>query len=109
MHLLTYNQQGVLAPYRSRTLGSHSLEHIISAASTSTLKPPLSKIYLHVQVSNDSAKRFYEQHGFKEVGRVEGYYKKILPRDAWVLERLVEHVEAKPEGAGAGQTKGKGK
>lgn len=39
-----------------------------------------------MQVSNDGAKRFYERQGFVEVRKEEGYYKKIEPRDAWVLE-----------------------
>jgi ribosomal protein S18 acetylase RimI-like enzyme len=122
---------GVLAPYRNRGVGSQSLQHIITAASsptssfttsflpdtttTSTSKstkskpqshnpPPLpasskiSKIYLHVQVSNVEAKKFYEKHGFKEMGKVENYYKKIIPRDAWVLERDVETTSAGAEG-----------
>lgn len=73
-------------PYRSRSLGSQSLELVINAAEGRS-KPKINKIYLHVQVSNDGAKSFYERHGFKEVQIHEGYYKKIEPHDAWVLER----------------------
>jgi N-alpha-acetyltransferase 50 len=58
-------------------------------------KPKISRIYLHVQVSNHDAKRFYERHGFKESGVEEGYYKKITPSSAWVLERDVETPEGK--------------
>ncbi|KAG5648624.1 hypothetical protein DXG03_003235 [Asterophora parasitica] len=50
-------------------------------------KPKISKIYLHVQVSNTDAKKFYERHGFKEVGVHADYYKKISPHDAWILEK----------------------
>lgn len=76
---------GVLAPYRSRGLGSQSMQHIIQAAAAHA-KPSISSIYLHVQVSNDGAKAFYEKHGFKVVRVYENYYKKIVPHDAWVLE-----------------------
>jgi ribosomal protein S18 acetylase RimI-like enzyme len=54
-------------PYRDRRLGSQSLELIFGAAS-SHKKLKISHIYLHVQTSNGSAKRFYERHGFQEVG-----------------------------------------
>jgi len=83
LYLMT---MGVLAPYRSRKLGSKSLELILSAAES---KSKIKKIYLHVQTSNHDAKRFYERHGFKEVGLQENYYKKISPHDAWILEKIL--------------------
>ncbi|KAF8160821.1 acyl-CoA N-acyltransferase [Crassisporium funariophilum] len=78
---------GILAPYRSRKLGSQSLELVLAAASTHT-KPNVDKIYLHVQISNHDAKKFYEAHGFKQVEVHKDYYKKIVPHDAWVLEKV---------------------
>jgi len=83
LYLMT---MGVLAPYRSRNLGSQSLELILESAVAQT-KQKVSKIYLHVQTSNHDAKRFYERHGFTEVGVHENYYKKISPHDAWILEK----------------------
>jgi len=85
MYLMT---MGILAPYRSRGLGSRCLESVISAAIAHT-KPKIHKIYLHVQVSNEDAKKFYERHGFNEVEVHKSYYKKIVPSDAWVLERIL--------------------
>lgn len=79
---------GVLAPYRSRGLGSQSLQSVLEAAENHA-KPKIQKIYLHVQVSNDSAKAFYERHGFMEVEIHKDYYKKIDPHDAWVLEKIL--------------------
>jgi len=84
LYLMT---MGILAPYRSRTLGSQSLELVLAAAATH-IKPKIDKIYLHVQVSNDDAKKFYERHGFVEVKIHKDYYKKIAPHDAWVLEKV---------------------
>jgi ribosomal protein S18 acetylase RimI-like enzyme len=78
----------VFQPYRSRSLGSQSLELVIKAAEARS-KPKINRIYLHVQLSNDGAKSFYERHGFKEVQIHEGYYKKIEPHDAWILERTL--------------------
>lgn len=86
LYLMT---MGILAPYRHRGVGSYSLQKIIDAA-TAHAKPKIDVIYLHVQVSNDSAKAFYERHGFKEIGVYEHYYKKIVPQDAWILERKIE-------------------
>ena len=55
----------------------------------------IGSIYLHVQVGNDDAKRFYERHGFKEASVHRGYYKKITPADAWILEL---HLDATGQG-----------
>jgi N-alpha-acetyltransferase 50 len=62
------------------------LQQILEAASVRA-KPKLRRIYLHVQVSNDGAKKFYEKHGFNEVGVDESYYKKIKPSGAFILEK----------------------
>ncbi len=75
-------------PYRSRKLGSQTLEQILATALAHP-KPKINKIYLHVQVSNTDAKRFYERHGFQEVTIHKDYYKKIEPRDAWVFEKVL--------------------
>ncbi|KAF9454011.1 acyl-CoA N-acyltransferase [Macrolepiota fuliginosa MF-IS2] len=86
LYLMT---MGVLAPYRSRGLGSQSLELVLKAAEARS-KPKINGIYLHVQVSNVGAKAFYEHHGFQEVKIHKDYYKKIEPHDAWVLEKVFE-------------------
>ncbi|KAJ7072093.1 acyl-CoA N-acyltransferase [Mycena amicta] len=77
---------GILAPYRSRLLGSTSLQLVLDAAASRT-KPKIDRIYLHVQTSNTEAKKFYERHGFVQVAVQERYYKKIEPHDAWILEK----------------------
>ncbi|KAJ2914378.1 hypothetical protein MD484_g6029, partial [Candolleomyces efflorescens] len=79
---------GVLAPYRSRGLGSKALELVLAAASSH--RPKIDKIYLHVQVSNGDAKKFYERHGFVHTSTHKDYYKKITPADAWVLEKTFD-------------------
>ncbi|KAJ7282995.1 N-acetyltransferase NAT13 [Mycena rebaudengoi] len=92
LYLMT---MGVLAPYRSRKLGSSSLQLVLDAAEAHT-KPKIDRIYLHVQTSNSGAKRFYERHGFTEIGVHENYYKKIVPHDAWILEKKIQ-AEKSPE------------
>ena len=82
----------IYQPYRSRGIGSQALQHLIDAA-TAHAKPKISALYLHVQVSNEEAKKFYERHGFKEAGLYKDYYKKITPHDAWILQRDIEHPD----------------
>ncbi|KAK4047152.1 N-acetyltransferase 5 [Microbotryomycetes sp. JL201] len=56
-----------------------------------TVTPPkIESIYLHVQVSNDEARQFWEKHGFTVRDTIKNYYRKIEPRDAWVLEREIK-------------------
>lgn len=93
---------GVLAPYRSRGLGSQSLKLVLANAGRRRGKAKIERVYLHVQVSNEEGKRFYERHGFV-VGRVHAdYYRKLQPRDAWVLEKtVIEDPEEEKEKAAA--------
>ncbi|KAI8145606.1 acyl-CoA N-acyltransferase [Fennellomyces sp. T-0311] len=72
---------GVLKPYRQLGLGRQLLEHILEHAS------PYSSIYLHVQITNESALNFYKKHGFEVVGTEKDYYKHIEPRDAYILRK----------------------
>lgn len=74
-------------------MGSKALQQVIDAAA-SHAKPKINALYLHVQVSNEAAKKFYERHGFREVAVHKDYYKKIVPHDAWVLEKRFDNVEA---------------
>jgi N-alpha-acetyltransferase 50 len=65
------------------------------AAAEAHTKPLVDKIYLHVQVSNEQAKNFYTNHGFEQVGIQQDYYKKIVPHDAWVLEKVFHRDQPK--------------
>ncbi|BGP40524.1 N-acetyltransferase 5 [Rhodotorula kratochvilovae] len=53
-------------------------------------KPRVESVYLHVQVGNDEGRRFWEKWGFEVKETVPDYYRKIEPRDAWLLERRIE-------------------
>lgn len=98
---------GVLATYRRLGIGAEILEKIIQMSSTETgtqtqtdknndndntitttgtLYTKCQCIGLHVHVENKSALRFYERRGFKVIGKVENYYKKITPNSAYILE-----------------------
>jgi N-alpha-acetyltransferase 50 len=75
-----------LQPYRNHKLGAQGLQLVADAAAASP-KPEIDHIYLHVQSNNEDAIRFYEKHGFVKTELVQDYYKRLQPRDAWILKR----------------------
>ncbi|RUP07427.1 WD40-repeat-containing domain protein [Jimgerdemannia flammicorona] len=79
---------GVLAPYRKLGLGTSLLSHILSHAQV-IANPIITEVYLHVQISNEEALRFYADNGFEISGTSTGYYKNIEPADAHVLVKQV--------------------
>jgi len=74
---------GCLPHYRRLGVGEKLLNHILDQAR----KEKVDVVTLHVQTNNDAALRLYEKNGFTVVETKEGYYKKITPADAYVLER----------------------
>lgn len=73
---------GVLAAHRYLGIGAEILEKIISDSKRSGIEC----IGLHVHIENRSALRFYDRRGFKILGKVDNYYKKISPNSAYILE-----------------------
>ena len=61
------------------------MEQILAAVPYN--KQKIHKIYCHVQIGNDEAKKFYEKHDFVHAATIDDYYKKITPTGAWVLEK----------------------
>ena len=61
------------------------LKHVLGLCERD--KQGFDNIYLHVQVNNEDAIRFYEHHGFRIVERKDNYYKRIEPADAFVVQR----------------------
>ena len=75
---------GCLAPYRRYGVGTVLLSHVFDICKT---QGNFSKIFLHVQINNESALSFYKKFGFEVVATKERYYKRIEPADAFVLEK----------------------
>lgn len=64
--------------------------------------PKGTRVHLNVHVNNEDAIAFYKAQGFTVGERLEGYYKRITPPDAFNLFREVEHTaDAAEAGAGA--------
>lgn len=73
---------GILANYRHLGYGAEILEKIIMDSKNIEINC----IGLHVHVENRNALKFYDKRGFKVIGKVNDYYKKISPNSAYILE-----------------------
>ena len=73
---------GILAAYRHLGYGSEILDKIIKDSRVARIEC----IGLHVHVENRAALKFYDRRGFKILGKVDNYYKKITPNSAYILE-----------------------
>eukprot|EP00803_Ostreobium_quekettii_P002397 evm.model.scf_415.4 EVM.evm.TU.scf_415.4 scf_415:33009-35814(-) len=81
---------GVLAPYRGMGVGSRLLERVLWTCSSD---PNIVDAFLHVQVNNDDAIKFYENFGFVVKERVWGYYRRLEPPDAVILVKSLQENE----------------
>ncbi|CAO3671865.1 unnamed protein product [Rhizopus stolonifer] len=77
---------GVLEPYRKLGLGKRMVEYILEQAELSN---DISKVYLHVQVTNTEALEFYKKSTFELIETQKDYYKNIEPRDAYLLSKTI--------------------
>ncbi|KAI8775401.1 N-alpha-acetyltransferase 50 [Biomphalaria glabrata] len=75
---------GCLAPYRRLGIGTVMLEHVLNICEKDG---NIDNVFLHVQVNNEGAIKFYEKFGFKIVEEKKNYYKRIEPADAYVLQK----------------------
>ena len=77
---------GVLHAYRRRGIGRRLLTQLLESAAS---RKDVRVIYLHVQTGNDVARDFYVQFGFREIGIIRGYYKRIQPDSCYVLAKAL--------------------
>lgn len=80
---------GVLAPYRERGVGGKLLDHVLDLVETSAHCKSVVEVYLHLQVGNDEALRFYKHHGFEVVDTLVAYYKRLEPADCFVVRKAI--------------------
>uniref|UniRef100_A0A6I8PKM9 N-alpha-acetyltransferase 50 n=1 Tax=Ornithorhynchus anatinus TaxID=9258 RepID=A0A6I8PKM9_ORNAN len=65
-------------------LGTKMLNHVLNICEKDGT---FDNIYLHVQISNESAIDFYRKFGFEVIETKKNYYKRIEPADAHVLQK----------------------
>lgn len=70
---------------RGQGVGKKLLEAVIEEARGRAVR----ELFLEVRVSNDTAQRLYESHGFREVGRRKNYYS-APTEDALVMCKLMD-------------------
>ena len=77
----------VLPAYRGRGVGSQLLQRILETVEGNS---NISKISLHVQVSNEDAIRYYTgRYGFKKVVLIQNYYQRLEPPHCYLLEKVL--------------------
>ncbi|KAF4974055.1 hypothetical protein FZEAL_9009, partial [Fusarium zealandicum] len=79
----------LLSPYRSLGLVNAALDNIIATVVTD---PSLNveTVTAHVWTDNEDALKWYEGRGFKREDQpIRGYYLKLRPDSAWLVERPV--------------------
>jgi ribosomal protein S18 acetylase RimI-like enzyme len=77
---------GCLAPYRRLGIGTKMWNHVLNYVEQDG---NFDSIFLHVQVNNESAIKFYQKFGFSIVETKPAYYKRIEPADAHVLQKTL--------------------
>uniref|UniRef100_A0A8C8YNC2 N-alpha-acetyltransferase 50 n=1 Tax=Prolemur simus TaxID=1328070 RepID=A0A8C8YNC2_PROSS len=65
-------------------IGTKMLNYVLNICETDGT---FDNIYLHVQISNESAIDFYRKFGFEIIETKKNYYKRIEPADAHVLQK----------------------
>ncbi|KAK3541485.1 hypothetical protein QTP86_027238, partial [Hemibagrus guttatus] len=86
---------GCLAPYRRLGIGTKMLNHVLNICEKDGT---FDNIYLHVQISNESAIDFYQKFGFEIIETKKNYYKRIEPADAHVLQKSLRSLCEPPAG-----------
>uniref|UniRef100_A0A8C5DQF3 N-alpha-acetyltransferase 50 n=1 Tax=Gouania willdenowi TaxID=441366 RepID=A0A8C5DQF3_GOUWI len=76
-------------------LGTKMLNHVLNICEKDGT---FDNIYLHVQISNESAIDFYQKFGFEIIETKKNYYKRIEPADAHVLQKSLRSPCAPPSG-----------
>ncbi|XP_047118620.1 probable N-acetyltransferase san [Schistocerca piceifrons] len=77
---------GCLYHYRRLGIGTKMVEHVLNYVEKDR---NFDSIFLHVQVNNEGAIKFYKKFGFEIVETKEWYYKRIEPADAHVLQKTL--------------------
>lgn len=75
---------GVLAPYRRLGIGSKLMKSVLDLCDQ---EEDFLDVYLHVQVNNEEALRFYEKFRFEVRETIRNYYRRIDPPDCHLLSK----------------------
>ena len=86
IYLMTIN---VLEPYQRYKIGTQLLQELINLHKD---MKEIIYINLHVQESNEIARKFYLNAGFEEVKKIDNYYTDVEPKGAYYLRYKLHDV-----------------
>ncbi|KAI9711508.1 MAG: hypothetical protein M1820_002071 [Bogoriella megaspora] len=84
--LLYISTLAVLSPYRGHGIAAHLLKGVLKRA---VREYGVKRVGAHVWEANEEGLGWYERRGFERMGSIEGYYPRLRPQGAWVVERGV--------------------
>ncbi len=87
IYIMTIN---VLENYKRKGIGRQLLKELINLHNN---MKEIHYINLHVQESNEIAKKFYLNNGFEEVKKIDNYYTDIEPKGAYYLRYKLHEPE----------------
>lgn len=86
-HVLYIQSLCLLSPYRGLGLASAALDQVLAAAQRDP-SIDVRCVYAHVWTENEDGLAWYRSRGFTQGPKpVEGYYFKLRPDSAWVVQR----------------------
>lgn len=84
--MLYLSTLALLSPYRSHGIATHLLHRLTKRAIDDY---GISSIGAHVWEANQDGLEWYRKRGFREVAREDGYYRRLDPQGAVVMQRDV--------------------
>lgn len=85
----------LLSPYRSHGIAGHMLQILTKRAINGY---GVGSVGAHVWEANDEGLEWYRKRGFRGVGREDGYYRKLKPMGAVVVQREIGPSDLLGEG-----------
>lgn len=83
----------LLSPYRSQGIATQLLNAVLKRA---VCNHGVTRVGAHVWEANSEALEWYQRRGFVMVGKEEGYYRRLKPQGAVVVERRVGVMDLLP-------------
>lgn len=80
----------LLSPYRGHGIMAYMLNVLTKRAVEAY---GVTSVGAHVWEANAEGLEWYRKRGFKEVGREEGYYRRLNPQRAVVMQRQVSVMD----------------
>ena len=80
----------LLSPYRGRGIAARMLEIMLKRA---VREYGVTSVGAHVWEANVDGLEWYRKRGFREFAREEGYYRKLKPQGAVVVQRVVSVMD----------------